>query len=128
MNTAQLKPERKPRKTTTIRAEDKPALSLPTASAIPAQQSTQRTTQKTRVVIKYDVGFGNSLTIRGNMTGLSWEKGVPLKNVKADEWVWETEHAFTSGEFKILINDRTYEHGANHQIRCGSLIQYTPRF
>lgn len=83
---------------------------------------------KTRIIIKYDVGFNNSLTLRGKGANLSWEKGIPLKNIKADEWVWETDTPFTSCEFKVLINDKHYEVGNNHTLICGARIQYTPKF
>ncbi|CUI17525.1 hypothetical protein PNK_1920 [Candidatus Protochlamydia naegleriophila] len=83
---------------------------------------------KTRIIIKYDVGFNNQLYIRGKGAHLSWEKGQPLKNVKADEWVWETEAQFSQCEFKVLINDADYESGENHLINCGSSVIYTPHF
>lgn len=83
---------------------------------------------KTRIVVKYDVGFPNSITIRGKGAGLSWEKGIPMKNVRADEWVWETEATIANGEFKVLINDKTYESGNNHPLNAGKTTQYTPKF
>ncbi|MBA3816709.1 MAG: hypothetical protein H0X29_09385 [Parachlamydiaceae bacterium] len=83
---------------------------------------------KTRIVIKFDVGFKNSITIRGKGAGLSWDRGLSLKNTKADEWMWETETPFTTGEFKVLINDTRYELGENHTLRCGASIHYAPKF
>lgn len=83
---------------------------------------------KTRIVVKFDVGFGNFLTIRGKGADLNWDKGIPLKNMKKDEWVWETEAAFNTGEFKILINDKHYESGENHPLKCGATVQVTPFF
>lgn len=83
---------------------------------------------KTKITVKFDCGFPNQLTIRGQGAGLSWEKGLPLKNVKKDEWVFETEATFTKGEFKVLINDKTYESGANRTLLPGTTTQYTPNF
>ena len=83
---------------------------------------------KTRVTIKYDIGFSNHITIRGKGANLNWEKGQPLKNVKPDEWIWETDVPFTHCEFKVLINDRVYENGENHQINAGASLFYTPHF
>lgn len=88
----------------------------------------KKSAAKTRVTIKFDVGFPNQLYIRGKGANLSWDKGQPLLNIKADEWLWETEAPFTQCEFKILINDRVYENGENHQIHSGSSIVYTPHF
>lgn len=83
---------------------------------------------KTRITVKFDAGFGNHLYLRGKGANLCWEKGVALKNVKHDEWFWETDLAFTSCEFKVLMNDKHYEIGDNHTLTCGASIQYTPRF
>lgn len=83
---------------------------------------------RTRVLVKYDVGFKNHLYIRGSGAGLSWERGLPLKNIGRDEWVWETQIPFTACEFKVLINDQHYEHGENHRIASGKAFEYTPRF
>lgn len=88
----------------------------------------QKTGTKTRIVAKHDIGFGNTLFIRGSRGGLSWDKGVPMKNVKADEWVWESNEVFSNGEFKVLINDRLYEVGPNQQLHYGKNLQYSPKF
>jgi len=83
---------------------------------------------KTRIYIKFDCGFNNHLYIRGQGANLRWDKGQLLKNVKADEWVWETDAKFPSCEFKILINDSIYETGPNHRINCCGSLSYTPHF
>lgn len=83
---------------------------------------------KARVVVHYDVGFSNQIFIRGNGNSLSWSKGIPLKNIKPDEWVWETDADFTSLEFKVLVNDECYEKGDNHLLKSGTTFDYTPLF
>lgn len=83
---------------------------------------------KTRVTIKYDAGFPNDLYIRGKGANLSWDKGQKLRNVKKDEWVWETDLPFTTCEFKILINDCHYEDGENHKLASSTSILLTPKF
>jgi hypothetical protein len=95
-----------------------------------AQSPTYKTGKNTsaKVTIKYDVGFGNNLYIRGQGADLSWSKGIALKNTRANEWEWETTSTFTKCEFKILINDENYETGPNHIITYGSTVQYTPHF
>lgn len=84
--------------------------------------------QKTRVVVKYDVGFNNTIHIRGNGANLSWDKGTPMKNSKTDEWIWECDCTFSKAEFKVLINDKIYESGPNHVLECGAIVQLTPKF
>lgn len=97
-------------------------------NTVPLSSVERRKGPKTRIAIKYDVGFGNAIYLRGKGALLSWDKGILLRNVKTDEWIWETETPFTSCEFKVLINDKTYELGANHTLTCGSSIQYSPKF
>jgi len=93
-----------------------------------SNKTEKRSGGKTRLTIKYDVGFSNQLFIRGKGANLSWDKGQLLKNVKPDEWIWECETPFNTCEFKILINDHVYENGDNHQINSGCSLVYTPNF
>lgn len=83
---------------------------------------------KSRIIIKFDVGFSNILYLRGKGANLNWDQGIPLKNIKADEWIWETETPFTNCEFKVLINDKQYEIGENHLLKPGATVSYTPNF
>jgi hypothetical protein len=83
----------------------------------------------TKIVVKCNCGFPNNLFIRGEgIAGLTWERGMPMKNVKADEWLWETDKPFTKGQFKVLINDKVYEQGNNHMLSQGQDIAFTPKF
>lgn len=83
---------------------------------------------KTRVTIQYDAGFLNQIFIRGQGANLSWEKGELLKNIKNDEWVWETDTPFSSCEFKVLINDEIFEIGENHLLNAGTTLLHVPKF
>lgn len=83
---------------------------------------------KTRITVKYDVGFNNALYIRGQGGPLSWDKGLELKNIGWDEWVWESNVLFKECEFKVLVNDQAFETGENHHLTGGSSIIYTPHF
>jgi hypothetical protein len=83
----------------------------------------------TKIVIRCNCGFPNNLFLRGEgLPGINWNKGVMLKCVKADEWVWESEAPFKNAKFKILLNDSQYEKGENHSIDCGKSIAFTPNF
>lgn len=97
------------------------------SSAVQAKQAQQN--QPTQIVVKCNCGFPNTLFIRGEgIAELNWNKGQPLRNVKADEWVWETNRPFIKGQFKVLINDKQYEVGENHLLECGKKCTLTPRF
>jgi hypothetical protein len=93
-----------------------------------ALQKKPVSTELTRVIIKYDVGFNNSLYIRGKGGGLSWDHGIPLRNISPNEWIWESTLPCDDCEFKVLINDKHYETGENHRIYNGGIVQYTPCF
>src|SRR5262245_27675864 len=42
----------------------------------------------TQVVARVDVGWGNTLIIRGDGAGLTWSKGVPMNCFNGSTWVW----------------------------------------
>jgi len=92
--------------------------------------STKKTTpkKKTRLSVHCNVGFENDLYLRGQGAGLNWNKGIRLKNISPDEWIWETTSNFKDCEFKVLINDTYYEAGNNHAISHGANVHYTPTF
>jgi hypothetical protein len=99
------------------------------ASTTPTHPQTNQTQTVTKITVKFDCGFPNNLFIRGEgLPGINWEKGVMLKNIKADEWTWETNKPFSKALYKILINDRQYECGENHAIECGKSIVLSPKF
>lgn len=88
-----------------------------------------RKKRQTKIVVYYDAGMSNTLFIRGEgAPSLHWDKGVPLKNINANEWVYETKERFKEGSFKILINDEVYEAGENHKLLPGSETQIHPQF
>lgn len=83
----------------------------------------------TKIVVTCNCGFSNSLYIRGEgIKDLSWEKGTLMQCTKADEWVWETDTPFNHAQIKVLMNDKEYELGENHDVDCGKQVKITPQF
>ncbi len=82
----------------------------------------------TCITVRYDAGLGNKLYIRGQGGGLSWEKGIELKNTGGDTWVYETQDDFANLEYKILLNNNGWEKDANHKIERGKRVEFTPNF
>ena len=81
------------------------------------------------VVIHYDAGYGNQLYIRGNTSPLSWSSGKKCKNIDANTWMFQLETTYeTNIEFKILLNDSTWETGYNHSARTGNVVEIYPSF
>ena len=93
-----------------------------------AKKTTVRKTLKTSIVAYVDVGYGNTLYIRGEGAGLSWEKGVPMKNISAAEWVFDTNKATGTLTFKFLINDEIWSEGENFSVKAGSKFVHSPIF
>ena len=80
------------------------------------------------IQVSYDVGWGNTLFIRGEGCGLSWDKGIPLTyDEKKKHWYWEckTEKPI---EFKLLINDETWSEGENFVLNPGKTKKIEPSF
>lgn len=83
----------------------------------------------TTVHVKYDAGYGNTLFIRGEGPGMSWEQGIELKNTGADSWCFEiASDEFKNFAFKIVKNNQSFEEGSNHTIECGKEVVITPVF
>ena len=106
----------------------KTALAVKPQTSLSTKPTEVRNSGTTRVIVKFNAGYPNTLFIRGSGSYLNWEKGVALKNVKADEWLWETTSPFTTVEFKILLNDKVFESGENHTVKFGSNVYITPKF
>lgn len=80
------------------------------------------------MVAQIDVGFGNTLYIRGEGPGLSWEKGVPLDCVADDKWSVSLAETSKPVVFKFLINDQTWCTGDDYVARPGTTLTVTPIF
>lgn len=83
---------------------------------------------KTTVIAKYDAGFGNHLTIRGNCSGLTWDSGVVMENIGTDEWAWSSTVVTSELEFKVLLNDEVWSSGANGIVFPGATVVFQPAF
>lgn len=85
--------------------------------------------EKTRIVVHFDTGFGNRLTIRGDTAPLRWDFGQRCENKNADTWVFETERP-KDGElqFKVLLNDAVWERGENHRAAARRETHIYPLF
>ena len=89
----------------------------------------KETKTRTRIIARFDCGFPNSLFIRGEgVSTLSWDKGLAMKNVSPNEWVWESDRPCSTVQFKLLVNDNAYEQGENHTLAFGQAFEFTPKF
>lgn len=80
------------------------------------------------IVAQIDVGFGNTLFLRGEGPGLSWERGVPMDCVADDRWsiaVTESGRPYT---FKFLLNDEIWCAGEDYSLPAGQNGTFYPEF
>jgi hypothetical protein len=84
--------------------------------------------QSALIKAKIDVGWGNALFIRGQGSGLRWDKGQPLLCVDGSTWVWANAQVREKIEFKLLLNDQIWAGGANLVVEPGQHVEVTPSF
>ncbi len=83
---------------------------------------------KTTIVATVDVGFGNSLFLRGDAPGLSWSKGVPMDSQSESVWSISIAGVTEAFEFKVLVNDSYWSAGYNLTATPGATIEIAPEF
>lgn len=114
-------------------AEKKSETAAPAKKAA-AKKSVAKATKKsasnkasgvTKVVAKVDVGWGNSLYIRGEGSGLSWDQGILMSCESGNEWAWMGKGAIA---FKVLINDEIWANGEDVKVASGKTYTFTPTF
>lgn len=76
---------------------------------------------------KIDVGFGNTLYLRGEGQGLSWNQGVPLTCMDRSTWKW-TGPAADKVRFKLLLNDNIWSKGEDLVATPGDKLEVAPAF
>ncbi len=85
-------------------------------------------TKVTRVIVKFNTGWGNRLFIRGTGADLDWQKGVPMQCISEDEWLWEQLVPGGSVSFKVLLNDNQWCSGEDYVVNAGDSIICRPEF
>jgi hypothetical protein len=81
----------------------------------------------TVIDVKHDVGFGNTLFVRGQGGGLTWERGVPLDCVDGKTWRWAAK-VKAPLTFKLLINDQIWASGGDITVKPGQKLEVKPTF
>lgn len=82
----------------------------------------------TEIVGRVDVGFGRHLTVRGDSEPLSWELGLPLVAIEADDWRWATTELDAPFAYKLLRDDIDWQTGENLAGTPGESHTVTPAF
>ena len=99
------------------------------STAVQSMMKTKESKSRTKIIARFDCGFPNTLFIRGEgVSTLSWDKGIQMKNISPNEWMWESDRPCSTMQFKVLINDNCFEQGENHSIAYGQAVEFTPKF
>jgi hypothetical protein len=96
-------------------------------SPSPAKVAAPARLASTVIEAKIDVGFGNQLFLRGQGSGLSWDRGIPLECVDSKTW----RLTFPAEEkllFKLLLNDSVWAKGEDVVVTPGQRVEITPAF
>ena len=115
-------------------AETKPikaaASVAPAPAPTPAVAETKpmpKASRSATIEAKIDVGFGNTLYLRGEGKGLNWNQGIPLTNVDGSTWQWSGE-ADEKLKVKLLLNDAVWAKGEDLVVAPGEKVQIAPAF
>ncbi len=104
-----------------IKAPSAPAPETPVVVTKPKASSVT-------IVAKIDVGFGNTLFLRGDAPSLSWDKGVELSNGGNDHWELVLHGIDRPFHFKLLVNDGIWSAGDDFTASPGDTLTLTPSF
>lgn len=96
-------------------------VAVPAAKVVP-------TAVVTTIVANIDIGFGNSLYVRGAGSGLSWDKGLLMECVADDRWKITLGESSGPFLFKFLINDDVWCTGEDYTVAPGSSVTLVPTF
>ena len=97
-------------------------------AAAPKKAAPKKAASQTNIIARVDVGFGNTLYVRGEGAGLSWEKGTALKNITPYEWGFASKKGSGSVTFKFLINDILWAEGEDLTVAAGGKSVSSPTF
>jgi hypothetical protein len=104
-----------------------PAAKAPAAKAAAVNPPAQKP-PATLITALVDIGYGNTLFVRGDGAGLSWDGGVALASVAENKWEIALPAASSSVAYKLLINDVTWSLGEDFQVQAGSNVTVSPSF
>jgi hypothetical protein len=106
----------------------KAVVAKPVVATPPPVKEDVPVASSTKITAQIDVGFGNTLYLRGDGPGLSWEKGLVLDCVADDKWSISFLDASEPVVFKFLINDQTWSLGDDFVAPPGADLTVSPTF
>lgn len=83
---------------------------------------------RTRLVARYDAGWGHTLSVRGDTSPLSWDQGLVAWPDGADAWSLVLTEIPGSFLYKWLVDDTTWQQGDDVEAQAGQESTTTPSF
>lgn len=105
-----------------------PAVVAPAVAPTPAVKPVATKPVVTTITAEIDIGFGNSLYLRGEGAGLSWDKGVLMNCVSDSQWQLALGESARPIIFKFLVNDLSWSVGEDYTVAAGSSVTLVPTF
>jgi hypothetical protein len=106
----------------------KPAAAPVKRAAAPAVKASSSKASPTVITALIDIGFGNTLYVRGEGPGLNWNVGVPLDCAADDKWSISLPGTGKPVLFKLLINDISWSVGPDYVAASGEKVTVAPNF
>lgn len=106
----------------------KPVPAVKKVEPVPAVKKAEPTPVVTTITALVDVGFGNTLSLRGEGPGLSWEKGLTLDCIADDKWSITLPESARPIVFKFLLNDTVWCAGDDFTVESGGSVTLSPIF
>jgi hypothetical protein len=119
---------KKTTKTTKSPAPAKTAAKSPKKTTAPVVKQAAPKAVVTSITAQIDVGFGNSLYIRGEGPGLSWDQGIAMKCDADNQWSIAFSDASKPIVCKFLLNDLVWCVGDDYVVAPGRSASFSPSF
>lgn len=95
------------------------------AAAAPAAKPVRKPTV---IAARINIGFGNTLFVRGEGPGLSWDRGLAMDCLADDLWSVSLPGSANGVVFKFLVNDLSWSAGSDFVVASGESVELTPSF
>lgn len=109
-------------------AAKKTAAKAPAPAPTPGIRPVAAKPLVTVITAEIDIGFGNTLYVRGEGAGLSWDRGLLLDCVSDEVWSIKLGESTRPILFKFLVNDLSWSTGDDYVAAPGETVSLVPVF
>ena len=91
-------------------------------------KATKPKSNETHVLARVLIGVGNKPYIRGDLPGLSPDKGIAMDFREIGVWQWVSSEVVSPGKIRIFRNDQDPEQASFHNVEPGQSLEIQPKF